>query len=206
MGPANQRWCRCLLRFYEPERGRILIDGRDAREYGLRELRSQMAVVPQEVLLFGGTILDNIAYGRPGASEAEIIEAARKANAHNFISTFPEGYQTRVGERGVQLSGGQRQRVAIARAILRDPAILILDEATSSLDSESESLVLQALEGLMRGRTSLVIAHRLSTVRSADCIFVLKDGAIVEEGTHEELSVRPEGVYRTLSLLQFDVG
>jgi ATP-binding cassette subfamily B protein len=162
--------------------------------------------VPQEVLLFGGTILDNIAYGRPGASEAEIIEAARKANAHNFISTFPEGYQTRVGERGVQLSGGQRQRVAIARAILRDPAILILDEATSSLDSESESLVLQALDGLMHGRTSLVIAHRLSTVRSADCIFVLKDGAIVEEGTHEELSVRPEGVYRTLSLLQFDVG
>ncbi len=205
-GAGKSTLVSMLLRFYEPERGRILIDGRDAREYGLRELRSQMAVVPQEVLLFGGTILDNIAYGRPGASESEIIEAARKANAHNFISTFPEGYQTRVGERGVQLSGGQRQRVAIARAILRDPAILILDEATSSLDSESESLVLQALEGLMRGRTSLVIAHRLSTVRSADCIFVLKDGAIVEEGTHEELSRRPEGVYRTLSLLQFDVG
>jgi ABC-type multidrug transport system fused ATPase/permease subunit len=205
-GAGKSTLVSLLLRFYEPERGRILIDGRDAREYGLRELRSQMAVVPQEVLLFGGTILDNIAYGRPGASETEIIEAARKANAHNFLSTFPEGYQTRVGERGVQLSGGQRQRVAIARAILRDPAILILDEATSSLDSESESLVLQALEGLMRGRTSLVIAHRLSTVRSADCIFVLKDGAIVEEGTHEELSARPEGVYRTLSLLQFDVG
>jgi ABC-type multidrug transport system fused ATPase/permease subunit len=205
-GAGKSTLVSLLLRFYEPERGRILIDGRDAREYGLRELRSQMAVVPQEVLLFGGTILDNIAYGRPGASETEIIEAARKANAHSFISTFPEGYQTRVGERGVQLSGGQRQRVAIARAILRDPAILILDEATSSLDSESESLVLQALEGLMRGRTSLVIAHRLSTVRSADCIFVLKDGAIVEEGTHEELSARPEGVYRTLSLLQFDVG
>ncbi len=203
-GAGKSTLVSLLLRFYEPERGRILIDGRDAREYGLRELRSQMAVVPQDVLLFGGSILDNIAYGRPGASEAEIMEAARKANAHDFISTFPEGYQTRVGERGVQLSGGQRQRVAIARAILRDPAILILDEATSSLDSESESLVLQALDGLMRGRTSLVIAHRLSTVRSADRIFVLKDGAVVEEGTHEELSARPEGVYRTLSLLQFD--
>jgi ABC transporter fused permease/ATP-binding protein len=203
-GAGKSTLVSLLLRFYEPERGRILIDGRDAREYGLRELRSQMAVVPQDVLLFGGTILDNIAYGRPGASEAEIIEAARKANAHDFISAFPEGYQTRVGERGVQLSGGQRQRVAIARAILRDPAILILDEATSSLDSESESLVLQALDGLMRGRTSLVIAHRLSTVRSADRIFVLKDGAIVENGTHEELTARPEGVYRTLSLLQFD--
>ena len=132
------------------------------------------------------------------------MEAARKANAHDFISAFPEGYQTRVGERGVQLSGGQRQRVAIARAILRDPAILILDEATSSLDSGSESLVLQALDRLMQGRTSLVIAHRLSTVRSADRIFVLKDGAIVEEGTHDELLARPEGVYRTLSLLQLD--
>ena len=193
-----------LLRFYEPEGGRILIDGRDAREYGLRELRGQMAVVPQDVLLFGGSILDNIAYGRPGASEAEIVEAARKANAHDFISTFPEGYQTRVGERGVQLSGGQRQRVAIARAILRDPAILILDEATSSLDSESESLVLQALDRLMQGRTSLVIAHRLSTVRSADRLYVLKDGATVEEGTHDELLARPEGVYRTLTLLQLD--
>ncbi len=193
-----------LLRFYEPAAGRILIDGRDAREYGLRPLRDRMAVVPQDVLLFGGTILDNIAYGRPGATEAEAIEAARKANAHDFISAFPEGYQTRVGERGVQLSGGQRQRVAIARAILRDPAILILDEATSSLDSGSESLVLQALDGLMRGRTSLVIAHRLSTVRSADRIFVLQEGATIEEGTHDELLARPDGVYRTLSLLQFD--
>ena len=195
-----------LLRFYEPAGGRILIDGRDAREYGLRQLRERMAVVPQDVLLFGGTILDNIAYGRPGATEAEVMEAARKANAHDFIRAFPEGYQTRVGERGVQLSGGQRQRVAIARAILRDPAILILDEATSSLDSESESLVLQALDGLMQGRTSLVIAHRLSTVRSADRIFVLKEGATIEEGTHDELLARPEGVYRTLSLLQLDGG
>ncbi len=203
-GAGKSTLVSLLLRFYEPAAGRILIDGRDAREYGLRQLRERMAVVPQDVLLFGGTILDNIAYGRPGATEAEVIEAARKANAHDFISAFPEGYQTRVGERGVQLSGGQRQRVAIARAILRDPAILILDEATSSLDSESESLVLQALDRLMQGRTSLVIAHRLSTVRSADRIFVLKDGATIEEGTHDELLARPDGVYRTLSLLQFD--
>ncbi len=194
-----------LLRFFEPERGRIRVDGRDAGAYGLHELRGQMALVPQEVLLFGGTIADNIAYGRPGASEEEIREAARQANAHVFISAFPEGYQTRVGERGVQLSGGQRQRVAIARAILRDPAILILDEATSSLDSESEGLVLQALDGLMRGRTALIIAHRLSTVRSADCIVVLKDGMTVEAGTHAELVARPDGVYRNLSLLQLDL-
>ena len=203
-GAGKSTVASLLLRFYEPERGRVVIDGRDARDYGLRELRGRMAIVPQDVLLFGGAIHDNIAYGRPGATDAEVIEAARKANAHDFISAFPEGYATRVGERGVQLSGGQRQRVAIARAILRDPAILILVEATSSLESESESLVLQALDRLMEGRTSLVIAHRLSTVRSADRIFVLKDGSVVEEGTHDELLARPEGVYRTLSLLQLD--
>jgi ATP-binding cassette subfamily B protein len=172
----------------------------------LKELRGQMAVVPQDVLLFGGSIFDNIAYGRPGASEAEVIAAAHQANAHDFITSFPDGYETRVGERGVQLSGGQRQRVAIARAILRDPAILLLDEATSSLDSESESLVLQALERLMQGRTSLVIAHRLSTVRSADRIYVVRDGTIVESGTHEELVVIENGVYRNLSQLQFTHG
>lgn len=194
-----------LLRFYEPETGRILIDGRDARTFGLAELRGQMAVVPQEVILFGGTVAENIAYGRPGASEAEIEEAARKANAHDFISRFPDGYQTRVGDRGIQLSGGQRQRVAIARAILKNPAILILDEATSSLDSESESLVQQALESLMHGRTSFIIAHRLATVRTADRIFVIKDGATVESGTHEELIDRENGLYRTLSELQFDL-
>ena len=193
-----------LLRFYDPERGRVLVDGRDVRAYALEELRGQMGMVPQDVLLFGGSIAENIGYGRPGANEAEIIDAARKANAHDFITSFPEGYQTRVGERGVQLSGGQRQRVAIARAILRDPAILILDEATSSLDSESESLVLQALDRLMEGRTSLVIAHRLSTVRQADCIYVLKDGCIIEAGTHAELIARPDGLYRSLSELQFE--
>ena len=194
-----------LLRFYEPESGRILIDGRDARAYDLHELRGQMAIVPQDVLLFGGTIAENIAYGRPGAGEAEIVEAARQANADDFIRSFPDGYQTRVGERSVQLSGGQRQRVAIARAILRDPAILILDEATSSLDSASENLVLQALERLMQGRTSLIIAHRLSTVRGADRIVVIEDGCTVESGTHDELLRRDDGLYRTLSQLQLDL-
>jgi ATP-binding cassette subfamily B protein len=154
------------------------------------------------VLLFGGSILDNIAYGRPGASAAEIEEAARQANAHEFIMSFPEGYQTRVGARGVQLSGGQRQRVAIARAILHDPAILLLDEATSALDSESESVVLEALERLMEGRTAIVIAHRLSTVCGADSIYVLDEGCVVESGSHADLMQRPDGLYRNLSLLQ----
>lgn len=205
-GAGKSTLVSLLLRFYDPERGRILLDGRDAREYGLLGLRGQMAVVPQDVLLFGGTIGENIAYGRPGASDEEVIEAAKQANAHDFIASFPDGYATRVGERGVQLSGGQRQRVAIARAILRDPAVLILDEATSSLDSESEALVMQALDRLLQGRTSFVIAHRLSTVRSADCIFVLKEGVVVESGTHVELMGRDDGVYRNLSLLQLDPG
>jgi ABC-type multidrug transport system fused ATPase/permease subunit len=194
-----------LLRFYEPDRGRILIDNKDAQEYALHELRRRMAIVPQDVLLFGGSIAENIAYGKPGATEDEIREAALKANAHDFVQGFPEGYQTRVGERGVQLSGGQRQRVAIARAILKNPAILILDEATSSLDSESERLVQQALEGLMQGRTSIIIAHRLSTVRTADRIFVVKDGDIIESGTHANLLTKENGVYRTLSELQLDL-
>ena len=163
-----------------------------------------MAIVPQEVLLFGGSILENIAYGRPGASEAEVIDAARKANAHEFIEKFPEGYQTLVGERGIKLSGGQRQRIAIARAILKDPVILILDEATSSLDSESERLVQDALGTLMQGRTSFIIAHRLATVREADQIIVIRDGAVVESGTHSQLLEDPEGLYRRLSEFQFD--
>jgi ATP-binding cassette subfamily B protein len=203
-GAGKSTLVSLLLRFYDPDQGRVLVDGRDARGYDLLALRGQVAVVPQDVLLFGGTIGENIAYGRPGATEEEVIAAARQANAHDFIASFPDGYMTRVGERGVQLSGGQRQRVAIARAILRDPAVLILDEATSSLDSESEALVLQALDRLMEGRTSLVIAHRLSTVRGADRIFVLKDGAVVESGTHAELMARDAGVYRNLSLLQLD--
>lgn len=192
-----------LLRLYEPSAGRLVIAGRDARAYGLTALRRQMSMVPQEVLLFGGSIAENIAYGKPGASAAEIEQAARLANAHDFIRKFPEGYATLVGDRGLQLSGGQRQRVAIARAILKDPAILILDEATSSLDSESEGLIQQALETLMRGRTSFIIAHRLATVRHADLILVMADGRVVESGTHEDLQARPDGVYRRLAALQF---
>ena len=191
-----------LLRFHDPDAGTVLLDGRDARSYPLHELRGNTAVVPQDVFLFGGSVGENIAYGRPGASQADIEAAARQANAHDFIAAFPEGYATLVGERGVQLSGGQRQRVAIARAILRDPAVLILDEATSSLDSESEHLVQQALDGLMRGRTSVIVAHRLSTVRQADRIYVIEAGHVIETGTHAELMDR-DGKYRTLVELQF---
>ena len=192
-----------LLRFYNPDAGRLLIDGRDARQYPLHWLRGQMAIVPQDVLLFGGSIAENIVYGRPGADAAAIREAARLANAHDFISTFPEGYETLVGDRGIKLSGGQRQRIAIARAILKNPAILILDEATSSLDSESERLVQDALDHLMKGRTTFIVAHRLSTIRTADRIAVLDAGRVVELGNHDELSAKPDGLYRRLSSLQF---
>jgi ATP-binding cassette subfamily B protein len=192
-----------LLRFYDPESGRILIDGVDARTYPLGWLRGQMAIVPQDVLLFGGTIAENIVYGRPGADEAAIREAARLANADDFITGFPEGYQTMVGDRGIKLSGGQRQRIAIARAILKNPAILILDEATSSLDSESERLVQVALDRLMQGRTTFIIAHRLATIRTADRIAVIDGGRVVELGTHDELSAKPDGLYKHLSSLQF---
>jgi ABC-type multidrug transport system fused ATPase/permease subunit len=191
-----------LLRFYDPQRGRILFDGRAATDYGLHELRGQMALVPQEVLLFGGTIAENIAYGKPGATQAEIESAARRANAHDFISAFPEGYATLVGERGTKVSGGQRQRIAIARALLKDPSILILDEATSALDSESELLVQRALDELMRGRTCFVIAHRLSTIRNADTIVLLRDGAVLESGSHEELVAVPDGAYARMVDLQ----
>ena len=187
-----------LLRFYDPDSGEILIDGRNTKDYDLTELRSHMAIVPQEVLLFGGTIRENIAYGRPGATEEEITRAAAQANAMDFIKSFPEGLDTVVGERGIQLSGGQRQRIAIARAILKDPAILILDEATSSLDSESERLVQEALEKLMKGRTSFVIAHRLSTIHKADKILVIDRGELKESGTHEELITEKDSIYRKL--------
>jgi ABC-type multidrug transport system, ATPase and permease components len=204
-GAGKSTLVSLLLQFYKPDSGRILIDGKDARDYALSELRSQMAIVPQDVMLFGGSIFENIAYGNPSASEAEVIEAAKKAHAHEFITSFPEGYKTIVGERGIKLSGGQRQRVAIARAILKNPAILILDEATSSLDSESEKLVQDALETLMQGRTSFIIAHRLSTVRTADKIIVVQQGEVVEVGTHEELIERENGIYRMFSELQFDL-
>jgi len=194
-----------LLRFYDPQPGGILMDGRPARDYPLAWLRNQMSIVPQEAMLFGGTIYENIAYGRPGATEAELMEAARQAHAHEFITLFPEGYQTLVGERGVKLSGGQRQRVAIARAILKNPAILILDEATSSLDSESERLVQLALDRLMQNRTTFMIAHRLATVRRADRILVIRDGLLVESGTHAELHAQENGLYRHLAELQFNL-
>jgi len=192
-----------LLRFYEPEAGTITIDGRAARDYPLTWLRGQMAIVPQDVTLFGGTIADNIGYGRPGATEAEIEAAAAQANAATFIAAFPEGYATVVGDRGVKLSGGQRQRIAIARAILKNPAILILDEATSSLDSESERQVQLALDRLMQGRTTFIVAHRLATIRTADKIAVIEGGQVRELGTHDELSGQAEGLYRRLSALQF---
>lgn len=192
-----------LLRFYHPESGQILFDGIDAQRIPLTQLRKQMAYVPQDVLLFGGSIKENIAYGNLDSTNDEIIAAAKKANAHQFIAEFPEQYDTIVGERGIKLSGGQRQRVAIARAILKNPAILILDEATSSLDSESELLVQEALENLMKDRTSFVIAHRLSTIRNADKIVVIDKGTVAESGTHEEL-MKHNGLYKKLNELQFD--
>ncbi|HSP41934.1 MAG TPA: ABC transporter transmembrane domain-containing protein, partial [Luteolibacter sp.] len=176
-----------ILGFNDAESGRVLFDGRPASSLALQCLRSQISIVPQEVLLFGGSIRENIEYGKPGASAEQIERAAREANAHDFIAALPEGYDTLVGPRGTKLSGGQRQRIAIARAILADPRILLLDEATSALDAESERLVNEALERLMHGRTSLVIAHRLSTVRHADRILVFNHGRIVESGTHDEL-------------------
>jgi len=193
-----------LFRFYEPTTGEILIDGQPVREMSLTALRRNLALVPQEVLLFGGSIRENIAYGKPEASEEEIVSAAKKANAHEFIVGLTEGYETLVGDRGAQLSGGQRQRIAIARAILADPAILILDEATSSLDAESERLVQDALDKLMENRTSIIIAHRLSTVRRCDQILVMSGGAIIERGTHEELIGRPGGLYGSLAKLQLE--
>ncbi len=202
-GAGKSTLTALLLRFYAPESGRLLIDGRDVGDYPLHWLRGQMAIVPQDVLLFGGTIFENIAYGKPSASEAEVRAAAEKANAHEFINAFPEAYQTLVGDRGIKLSGGQRQRVAIARAILKNPAILILDEATSALDSESERLVQVALDRLMQGRTTFIIAHRLATIRDANKIAVIDAGRVVELGTHEELSAKEGGLYRHLSALQF---
>ena len=201
-GAGKSTIASLVLRFYDPVGGRITVDGKDAREYDLTALRDRMSIVPQEVLLFGGTIRENIAYGKPGASEEAIEAAARKANAHDFIASFPDGYATVVGERGIQLSGGQRQRIAIARAVLKDPAILILDEATSALDTASEKLVQDALDKLMQGRTSIVIAHRLSTVRNADRILVLDKGTIVQTGPHDDLIADVDGLYHSLSRLQ----
>ncbi|MCD6069213.1 MAG: multidrug transporter ATPase [Bacteroidetes bacterium] len=194
-----------ILRFYDPEKGTIRLNGTDTKDMSLTELRAKMAIVPQDVILFAGTIRENILYGRPNATEEDVREAARQANALEFIESFPEKFDTVVGERGIQLSGGQRQRIAIARAVLKNPSILLLDEATSSLDSESERIVQEALDKLMEGRTSIVIAHRLSTIRNADKIIVLEKGEVVEMGTHEELMQYPDGLYRSLCRLQFDL-
>lgn len=201
-GAGKSTIANLILQFYDPTSGHITFDGKKAGNYRLMDLRQQIALVPQDVMLFGGTILENIRYGKLGATEDEVILAAKRANAHDFIGNFPEGYHTVVGERGVKLSGGQRQRIAIARALLKDPAILILDEATSSLDSESERLVQQALEELMKDRTSIIIAHRLSTIREADKIMVLEAGRTVALGSHEELMIDETGLYHHLYSLQ----
>jgi ABC-type multidrug transport system fused ATPase/permease subunit len=202
-GAGKSTITQLLLRFYDPDNGMIRIDGKDTRAYSLTELRNQMAIVPQDVILFGGTIKENILYGKPGATMDEVIAAAEKANARQFIESFTDKFDTVVGERGITLSGGQRQRIAIARAVLKNPSILILDEATSSLDSESERLVQEALDKLMVGRTSFIVAHRLSTIRNADKILVIDQGHVRESGTHEELIQIPDGVYAGLSKLQY---
>ncbi|MFN8300930.1 MAG: ABC transporter transmembrane domain-containing protein [Saprospiraceae bacterium] len=204
-GAGKSTIMQLLLQFHYPLKGQITVDGQSIEGYDLESYRGNFAIVPQEVILFGGTIRENILYGKPEATEAEIIAAAQKANAWDFIKMFPEGLDTVVGERGIKLSGGQRQRIAIARAILRDPAVLLLDEATSSLDAESEKIVQEALNNLMEGRTSIIIAHRLATIRDVDRIYVLEGGKIVEEGTHEELSGRANGAYSSLAKLQFDL-
>jgi len=191
-----------ILQFYQPQHGTIYYDDEPASSYSLTDIRNQVAIVPQDVLLFGGTIRENINYGKLEADAESVIEAAKRANAHDFIMGFPDGYDTIVGERGVKLSGGQRQRIAIARALLKDPAILILDEATSSLDSESERLVQEALEELMKGRTSIIIAHRLSTIKHADNILVIEDGKVVDSGNHIDLYTKGSGLYHYLYTLQ----
>lgn len=204
-GSGKSTIVKLLSGLYPFQSGQLLIDGKDIREYNITALRKNFGTVPQDVVLFGGTIRENIAYGKPGSTEAEIKEAARKAYAMEFIDAFPEKLDTLVGERGIKLSGGQKQRIAIARAILRDPKILILDEATSALDSESELLVKRALDELMKGRTTFIIAHRLSTIREADVILVINKGKIVEQGTHDALSVMDKGLYSNLLKLQYDL-
>ncbi|WP_312697347.1 ABC transporter ATP-binding protein [Sphingobacterium mizutaii] len=201
-GTGKSTIASLILKFYQPSSGQIKYDGIPADQLALTDIRNQVAIVPQDVLLFGGTIRENISYGNLTADAEDIITAAKRANAHQFIMDFPEGYDTVVGERGVKLSGGQRQRIAIARALLKDPAILILDEATSSLDSESERMVQQALIELMKNRTSIIIAHRLSTIRDADKIIVVEDGIISDMGNHQELMEKGSGLYHHLYTLQ----
>lgn len=204
-GAGKSTLVTLLLNFYQPTSGTVNYDGKPSSDYKLADLRNQMAIVPQEIILFGGTIKDNIQYGNTNASDEEIIAAATQANALEFINKFPEGMETFVGERGVQLSGGQKQRIAIARAVLKNPSILILDEATSSLDSESEKLVQDALDKLMKNRTTFVIAHRLSTIKNADTILVIENGQIREQGNHQELMAIEDGLFKKLLTMQFDI-
>ncbi len=201
-GAGKSTIASLLLRFFETSEGQLCFDEVDNKNIDIDHLRSKMALVPQEVILFAGTIYDNIAYGKPEATEEEVKKAAQQANALEFINSFPDGFNTQVGDRGIQLSGGQKQRIAIARALLKNPTILILDEATSALDSESEKLVQEALETLMKGRTSFVIAHRLSTIRNADKIYVIENGQVAEEGKHDELLNISGGIYANLVELQ----
>jgi ABC-type multidrug transport system fused ATPase/permease subunit len=203
-GAGKSTIVQLLLKYYPLQSGQVLVDDQDIYEMDTSAYRQNVAIVPQEVILFGGTIRENLLYGKPDATEEEVIAAAQKANAWDFIASFPEKLDTIVGERGIKLSGGQRQRIAIARAILKDPAILLLDEATSSLDAESEKVVQEALDKLMEGRTSVIIAHRLSTIRDVDQIYVIDKGRIVETGTHDELSLMSEGLYNSLAKLQFE--
>ena len=203
-GGGKSTIAQLLMRFYDLNKGQILIDHNSIKDYDLYALRNQIGIVSQEPILISESIEDNIRYGKPNASFEEVTAAAKLAYAHDFVSAFPDGYKTLVGEKGVQLSGGQKQRVAIARAILKDPKILILDEATSALDSESESLVQKALENLRKSRTTLIIAHRLSTVKNADKIFVLDQGQIVQFGSHEELILNRDGFYNKLIEKQFN--
>jgi ABC-type multidrug transport system fused ATPase/permease subunit len=203
-GAGKTSIANLLCRFYDPDRGRILVDGHDLCQVKLESLRRHVAVVLQDTFLFNATVRENLLYGKPDASEEEIVAAARAAYAHEFIAQMPNGYDTEIGERGVKLSGGQRQRLALARAILADPRILILDEATSSVDAEAEYLIQQALEGVMKGRTSLVIAHRLSTIRNADKIIALEGGRIREIGKHSEL-LALGGLYSQLYQRQLEL-
>jgi len=205
-GAGKSTIVQLLMRFYTLNHGSISIGGKDIRDINISHLRQNIGIVPQEVMLFGGSIAENIRYGKPDATDAEITDAAEQANAMEFINSFPDRMETIVGERGIKLSGGQRQRIAIARAILKNPSILVLDEATSSLDSESEMLVQQALNKLMIGRTSIVIAHRLSTIRDVDNILVLDQGVVVEQGTHQALSANPSSMYANFLELQTEWG
>ncbi|MFY9214051.1 MAG: ABC transporter ATP-binding protein [Tissierellaceae bacterium] len=202
-GAGKSTLCHLIPRFYEIDDGRIMIDGTDIRDIRLKSLRANIGLVQQDVFLFTGTIKDNILYGKPSASEEEVTEAAKKARIHDFIMTLPNGYDTYIGEKGVMLSGGQKQRISIARIFLKNPAILILDEATSALDNETEALVQESLNDLSRGRTSLIIAHRLSTVKNADEILVLTNEGIVERGKHQEL-LSQDGLYSQLYNSQFE--